>query len=87
MQMLVDAALKQVEKDVQKVQEAIDGSTAGYKQVCVKRAIASVDALKASLKTLSQRGRNEAVTKITSNAVGTRFHNQELLRQVKDGSY
>lgn len=50
MQMLVDAAIKQVEKDVQKVQEAIDGS--GYKQMCVKRAIASVEALKASLKTL-----------------------------------
>ncbi len=53
MQLLVDAAMKQVERDVQKVQEAIDGgSTAGYKDICVKRAIASVDALKASLNTL-----------------------------------
>ena len=53
MQMLVDAAMRQVEKDVQKVQEAIGyGSTAGYRRSCVKRAIASIDALKASLKTL-----------------------------------
>jgi hypothetical protein len=53
MQMLVDAAIKQVEKDVQKVQEAIDsGASKGYRDVVVKRAVASVDALKASLKTL-----------------------------------
>lgn len=51
--MLVDAAQKQVDRDVKTVQEAIDsGGTTSYRQRVVKRAIASVDALKASLKTL-----------------------------------
>jgi len=51
--MLVDAAVKQVEKDVKNVQEAIDsGASKGYRDAVTKRAIASVDALKASLKTL-----------------------------------
>jgi len=51
--MLVDAALKQVERDTEKVQEAISHSTTEhYRKAVVKRAIASVEALKASLKTL-----------------------------------
>lgn len=43
--LLVDAALKQVERDVQRVQALCS-------KVTIKRAIASVEALKASLKAI-----------------------------------
>ena len=50
--MLVDAAQKQVNEAVDKLQSVIGGCSATTKSLYVKRAIASVDALKASLKAL-----------------------------------
>lgn len=49
--MLIDAALKQVERDIQRVQEST-GSPTNFRMTLVKRAIASVDALRAALKAL-----------------------------------
>uniref|UniRef100_A0A6M3LHM5 Uncharacterized protein n=1 Tax=viral metagenome TaxID=1070528 RepID=A0A6M3LHM5_9ZZZZ len=50
--MLVDAAQKQANEAVEKLQSVIGACSATTKSVYVKRAIASVDALKAALKAL-----------------------------------
>lgn len=51
--MLVDAAQKQTDEAVAKLQHMIDsGASLSTRQLYIKRAIASIDALKASIKAL-----------------------------------